>query len=116
MIISDPRFAASYYTMDGAARHFDDIGGMAIHHAEHQEHIAQFWVHDFDTEEWIKADLGYFVISDQIHSPMNYGVVAFSDEARAQEFASTNKAIVMSFDAIMDSFNDGTASHEHSDS
>ena len=116
MIISEPRFAASYYTTDGDARHFDDIGGMAVHHAEHQENITQFWVHDFDTEDWIKADQGYFVMSDQVHSPMNYGIVAFSDEARAQEFASANNAMVMSFDAVMDSFIDGSASHEHSDS
>jgi copper chaperone NosL len=116
MIISDPRYAASYYTMDGDARHFDDIGGMAVHHAEHQEEIKQFWVHDFDTEEWIKADQGYFVMSDEVHSPMNYGIIAFSDETSAQEFALANNGMVMSFDAVMNSFNDESAVHEHSDS
>ena len=28
MIISEPRFAAAYYTEDGAVRRFDDIGDM----------------------------------------------------------------------------------------
>ena len=116
MIISDPRFAAAYYTNDGDSKQFDDIGGMAVHHAEHQEQIAQFWVHDFDTEQWLKADQAHFVMSDQIHSPMDYGIVAFSDEARAMEFASINNAMVMSFEAIMDSFKSGSTSHEHSDS
>jgi copper chaperone NosL len=116
MIISDPRFAAAYYTTDGDSKQFDDIGGMAVHHAEHQEQIAQFWVHDFDTEQWLKADQAHFVMSDQIHSPMDYGIVAFSDQARAMEFASTNNAMVMSFEAIMDSFSAGSTSHEHSDS
>ena len=116
MIISDPRFAAAYYTTDGDSKQFDDIGGMAVHHAEHQEQIAQFWVHDFDTEQWLKADQAYFVMSDQIHTPMDFGIAAFSDEVRAKEFASSNNAMVMSFEAILDSFTDGSTSHEHSDS
>ena len=116
MIISDPRFAAAYYTTDGDSKQFDDIGGMAVHHAENKEIIAQFWVHDFDTEEWLKADQAYFVMSDQIHSPMDFGIVAFSNQIRAKEFASTNNSMVMSFEAILDSFKDGSTSHDHSDS
>jgi copper chaperone NosL len=116
MIISDPRFAAAYYTTDGKAKIFDDIGGMAVHHTEHQEQIAQFWVHDFDSEEWVKADQAYFVISDKVHSPMDYGIVAFAKETRAQEFGSQNNAMVMSFNGILESIEAGTSSHEHSDS
>ena len=116
MIISEPRFAAAYYTTDGEARGFDDIGGMAVHHAEHQEDVAQFWVHNYDTEDWIKAELAYFVMSDQLHTPMDYGIVAFSDQDRAQKMASDNNAMVMSFEAVMDSVQEGNASHEHSDS
>lgn len=116
MIISDPRFAAAYYTIEGDSKHFDDIGGMAVHHAEHQEQIAQFWVHDFDSEEWLKADQAFFVMSDQIHSPMDFGIIAFSDESRAKEYASTNNAMVMSFEAVLDSYTAGSTSHDHPDS
>jgi copper chaperone NosL len=116
MIISEPRFAAAYYTTNGDARGFDDIGGMAVHHAEHQEDVTQFWVHDYDTEEWIEAERAYYVMSDQLHTPMDYGIVAFSDNDRAQKMASDNNAMVMSFEAVMDSFMEGNASHEHSDS
>jgi copper chaperone NosL len=116
MIISEPRFAAAYYTVDGDARRFDDIGGMASYHAENQEDVAQFWVHDYDTEEWIIADQAFFVMSDQFHTPMDFGVVAFSDQSRAQELASESTTMVMTFEAIMESFQDGATSHEHSDS
>ena len=61
MIISEPRFAAAYYTPEGDARRFDDIGGMLTHHAANQEEVAQFWVHDYETEEWIVAGEAYFV-------------------------------------------------------
>jgi len=116
MIISEPRFAAAYYSVDGDARRFDDIGGMASHHAENQEDVAHFWVHDYDTEEWIIADQAFFVMSDQLHTPMDFGVVAFSDHTRAQELASELNAMVMTFEAVMESFREGTTSHEHSDS
>lgn len=116
MIISEPRFAAAYYTVDGDARRFDDIGGMASYHAENQEDVAQFWVHDYDTEEWIIADQAFFVMSDQIHTPMDFGVVAISGQSRAQELASEFNTMVMTFEAVMESFKDGTTSHGHSDS
>jgi copper chaperone NosL len=116
MIISEPRFAAAYYTVDGDARRFDDIGGMASHHAEQQEEVAQFWIHDYDTEEWIIADQAFFVMSDQLHTPMDFGVVAFSDQAHAQKLASEINAMVMTFEGLMESFNDQIASHEHTDS
>ena len=51
MIISDPRFAASYVTQQGETRRFDDIGDMLIHHTEQGEEVAVFWVHDYETEE-----------------------------------------------------------------
>jgi copper chaperone NosL len=116
MIISDPRFAAAYYTTDGSVKQFDDIGGMAVHYVEHEETITQYWVHDFDTEQWLNAEQAYFVMSDQIHSPMDYGIAAFSDEARAKDFASSKNAMVMKFESILDAIAAGTASHEHPDS
>jgi copper chaperone NosL len=116
MIISEPRFAAAYYTVDGSAQRFDDIGGMASHHAENQEDVAQFWVHDYDTKEWIIADQAFFVMSDQVHTPMGFGVIAISDQSRAQELAAEFNTMVMTFEAVMESFKDGNTSHEHSDS
>ena len=115
MIISEPRFAAAYYTTQGDARRFDDIGGMLIHHLEHQEDVAQFWVHDFDTEEWVEAEQAIYVISDQLHTPMGFGVIAFSEQDRAQRLASKSNTMVMSFDDALMTFMDGSTDHEHSD-
>jgi hypothetical protein len=47
---------------------------------------------------------------------MGFGVVAFSDQNRAQKLASGVDAMVMSFEEMIESFREGTASHEHSDS
>jgi len=116
MIISEARFAAAYYTEQGDARRFDDIGGLFIYHAENQEDVAQFWVHDYETEEWIKADQAFYVTSDQLHTPMGFGLIAFSDQERAKRIASESNTMVMSFDDILMSFMDGSAEQEHSDS
>lgn len=116
MIISEARYAAAFYTVQGEARRFDDIGGLFIYHAENQEDVAQFWVHDYETEEWIKADQAFYVTSDQLHTPMGFGLIAFSEQDRAQRLASKSNTMVMSFDDTLMSFMDGSAEHEHSDS
>ena len=116
MIISEARFASAYYTQDGEARRFDDIGGMLTHHVESQEDVAQFWVHDYETEVWIVAEEAFYVSSEELHTPMGFGVVAFSDQVRAQNFAGQSQAMVMSFDGLMDQYMNGDDTHEHSDS
>ena len=116
MIISEARFAAAYYTPDGEAHRFDDIGGMLTHHAKMQEDVAQFWVHDYETEEWIVAEEANFVSSEALQTPMGFGVIAFSEQDRAQRLASKSNTMVMSFDDALMSFMDGGADHEHSDS
>lgn len=116
MIISEPRFASAYYTQDGEARSFDDIGGMLTHHAEHQEDVAQFWVHDYETEEWIVAEEAFYVSGEELHTPMGYGVVAFSDQERAQQFADQSDAMLMSFDGITEKYMHNGNTHDHSDS
>ena len=115
MIISEPRFAATYYTGDGDARRFDDIGGMAIYNAEHQEDVAQFWVHDYITEAWIIADQAYFVVSDNLQTPMGHGVVALSDQAQAENLIAEVGGMLMTFTEVMDSSGTGSDSHSHSE-
>lgn len=115
MIISEARFAAAYYTEGGDARRFDDVGGMAIYHAEHQEDVAQFWVHDYLTEAWIIADQAYFVMSDNLQTPMGHGVVAFSDQAQAENLVSEMGGMLMTFTDVMESLEGESDSHSHSE-
>lgn len=101
MIISEPRFAAAYYLPDGTARLFDDIGNMGLYHAQHHEDVATFWVHDYDTEEWLDARQAFFVRSDMLRTPMGHGVVAFADRANADALAAEHEAMVMSFEELV---------------
>lgn len=97
MIINEARYAAAYVTPDGQERRFDDIGGMIDHHKEMAEDVAVFWVHDYDTEEWLKAESAHFVMSDGQYTPMGYGIVAFGDSGRAEVWAAEQGGMAMSF-------------------
>ena len=100
MIINEARYAAAYMTSDGESRLFDDIGGMLAHYEDTAEDVAVFWVHDFETEAWLKADQAYFVESDHL-TPMGYGIVAFVDESRAKSWAADQEALVVSFSTLL---------------
>ncbi len=96
MIINEARYAAAYVTEPGETRRFDDIGGMFAYNDEISEDVAVFWVHDFDTEEWLKADEAFYVKS-QKQTPMGFGIIAFADQQRADQWAAENDGISLSF-------------------
>ena len=100
MIINEARFAAAYTTADGQTRRFDDIGGMVAYNEEMTEDVAVYWVHDFDTEEWLKADLAFYVKSDYL-TPMGFGIVAFAEQDRAENWATEIEGMVVTFDELL---------------
>jgi copper chaperone NosL len=103
MIISDPRFAAATIVDTGRleARRFDDISDMfAYHRTHHDLPVRSWWVHDYETEEWLDAVEAIYVRSPEIRSPMAGGVVAFATEAQATAFATTVGGEILGFDAL----------------
>lgn len=102
MIISDARYAAAYMTEDGQARRFDDIGGMILHHMENEEDVHLFWVHDFESEVWVKADEAHYVMSNALETPMGFGIAAFNSREEAQELAAEWEGEVFTFSRLMD--------------
>jgi copper chaperone NosL len=100
MIIEDARFAAGYLTTDGEPRIFDDIGGMLRYEAEQPEAIHARWVHDYETEEWLRAEEAFFVLAPDIHTPMGFGVVALAEEGRATAVALRHSGTLLTFDEL----------------
>jgi copper chaperone NosL len=89
MIISEKEFASQYRLSDGKNVKFDDIGCM-IHFkdGEKPEHIESIYVMDYDSGEWIDAESGYFVWTENVNTPMGYGILSFNDKKIAQEVAA----------------------------
>lgn len=86
MIINEPRHAASYVLTDGTVRRFDDIGEMLAYDSKHHEAVHVYWVHDFNTEEWVMADKASFVLNNEAKTPMGWGLLAFADDASADQY------------------------------
>ncbi len=115
MIISEPQFAASYTTKTGDVRLFESIEDMAMYHIEHQEDVHLFWVHDHETEEWVKGDEAVYVLSETIVTPMGAGVVAAADEAGADELIAAGGGTAVTLDQLLTLAKSGMlGGHEHS--
>jgi copper chaperone NosL len=101
MIINETRFAASYVTGTGDVRLFDDIGEMFAYVDEVPENVIVFWVHDYDTEEWIKGKAAHYVAADGLQTPMGFAIVAVSTPERAERLAAETGGTVHTFESLM---------------
>lgn len=106
MIISDKRFAAATIVevSEGQtdSRIFDDIGSMFLYHDEHPElEVLARYVHDYETKEWLDAEDAYFVHSEDVHSPMNHGVIACETREQAERLAKEFDGEVVTYDGLV---------------
>ncbi len=102
MIISDPRYASSYAREISEGRYeslsFDDIGDMVVHAQKHPEHkIVGWYVHDYQSQEWIDATQAFYVLGHDIRSPMGHGLAAHTTRTAAEQMATTVKGEVLTW-------------------
>ena len=98
MIISEEKYAAAYWTAEGEARRFDDVGEMLVFMGENREPTASVWVHDVNSAAWLPADEGWFVMNSGLRSPMGTGIAVTADEQAARALAFDQaQAAVMTF-------------------
>lgn len=108
MIITEAKHAAAYTTTGGETRRFDDIGDMIAYDRAKAEDVHAFWVHDYNTEEWVKASEATFVMDPGVMTPMGWGILAFTTEADAQAHAAG--ATTYSFTELLDAVGSSPAS------
>ena len=120
MIISDPRYAAGYAHEVSPGRYeslaFDDIGDLLADLGEQPErHIVAWYVHDYESEEWLDATTAYYVVSEQIISPMGHGIAAHATQAAAEQMAQANGGQVYDWQALLAQANglNHEATHHH---
>jgi len=113
MIIEDARFAAAYMTTDGEAHIFDDIGDMLVHQADEGDEVYAYWVHDYETEAWLRGETAHYVLTAEIHTPMGYGLLAFADSGRATAFALRNDGRLLTFTELGAETTMLTSTHSH---
>lgn len=101
MIISEEQFSSQYVLKDGEVRKFDDLGCM-LHYISHGEpgekeksEITNYYVKDYSSGDWIDGGSAYYVSSEDIKTPMGYGVVAFKNQNSIRELPNQNNAKVL---------------------
>jgi copper chaperone NosL len=97
MIINEARFAASYVTTTGEVRRFDDIGNMLLYVHKHREAVHVYWVHDFNSEEWINAEKATLVLNPDLVTPMAWSLAAFATEADAEAYVTRFGGTISNF-------------------
>jgi copper chaperone NosL len=101
MLISDAKFAAATVEEDGTARRFDDIGDLvAFYAAFHDVKVKAYFVHDYPSEKWLRAETAFFIVSPQLHTPMAHGIAAYADRAAAEAAAQKFGVKVVTFDEL----------------
>ena len=102
MAISEQRYAAEFIDRQGEVYKFDDLGCMKKFF--HTKHLGQeggiFYAVEYESKQWLPAQLASFVQSDQFKTPMSGGIVAIREKTRAEQLARENQGIVMTFDDI----------------
>jgi len=99
MIIDDARFAAAFVTPEGTAHTFESIGDMVVWQMDHPNAEVRAWfVHDYTTSSWMRAETAFYVLSDQLQPPMPPGLAAFTDRATAEQFAQAHAGQILTFD------------------
>lgn len=103
MIVSDERFAAGLVVETAPHEYehriFDDIGEMFAYATEQADelNVVSYFVHDYNSKAWIDAQEAYFVVSEELHTPMGFGLAASAQLADAEALAQERKGQVLSF-------------------
>lgn len=101
MLIDDAHFAAALVIIDGPPHKFDDIAEMVMFNMDHPDQQVRAWfVHDYNTEAWIRGETASYVMSTDLATPMGGGVAAFEKQADAEPFAKLHLTTVLNFDEM----------------
>ena len=105
MAISEKQYAAEFVDRDGQAFKFDDIGCMIEHlkTRKNRADIAAYFVADFESRSWLKAEDAALVRSKELKTPMGFGIVAFKDREKADHAAGVYHGTVALFAELVES-------------
>jgi copper chaperone NosL len=100
MLINEKNFAASLWQKNGEAKRFDDIGCMLQYLKKNDVSTASVWVHDLNSGKPVQADRAFYAVSENLVTPMGFGIAAFEKNGSAQQYADQNKTKVITFNQL----------------
>jgi len=100
MIISDSRFSSEIVLKTGKVYKFDDVGCMINFFWEKgysEKDIALFLVSDYKSGKLIDATRAFYILNDNLRSPMSYNVAAFENADDAENFYNKNGGRILNW-------------------
>lgn len=86
---------------DGCKCMFGFMFNMAKYDPAHQsQDIANVWVKDFNSGDWVDAKNAHYVIGSEVMGPMGKELIPFADAAAAQAFQKKNGGQLAMYDTI----------------
>ncbi len=104
MLITDLREAAEILGTRSQVWKFDDLGEMFAFYQEHHlapADVKAMFVHDYHTREWIPAEQATYVVSPELHTPMDFDLAAFAGPAAAKQFAADRRGTVHAYAELL---------------
>jgi copper chaperone NosL len=103
MSIANGKYGAEVITEKGRVYKFDDILCMVNYCKENSNtKIGAYYVNDFAQDNTlIPCENAFFLSGGTIQSPMNGGIIAFSNENDAKEFGTKLNANPIKWDAVL---------------
>lgn len=106
MIVSDARFATALYAKNQYGSYeqkvFDDLGDMVAWEAANQGvEIGARYVRDYLTLEWIHAETAVVVHSDDLKTPMAFGLAACGTQAAAEDLVKRYPGEILTYTTLI---------------
>ncbi len=100
MIINEKKFAGTLWLNNGEAKRFDDAGEMIEYIKNDSINIKKSWVYDFISEEPVETDKAFYIQSDEVVTPMGFGVIAFRKEEHAKKYSEKYNVKIISYNQL----------------
>lgn len=101
MHLSEKGFAAQVREPSGEVLKYDDIGCLLEAIRKKGGGIPEGWVEDHGSGAWVPLKQAVLVRGGDIKTPMNYGVVAFKDEAAAKTYMAAHGGNVVALNSLI---------------
>jgi copper chaperone NosL len=96
MAVSDNQFATQIILENGKSLVFDDIGCMHKWLKENEDQkVAQSFVRDYDSKQWIEEEKATFVYDKSLKTPMAYNVISFIKQSDAKHYVEGNEGTLL---------------------
>jgi len=105
MLINEKKYAAAVTLGNGEEKRFDDISCMLSYRQSNKEKIKYYWVYDFISDSSIQAEEAFYVKSKKEITPMGGGIIAFSQQDKAEDFAAKENTAVIKFMELINNNN-----------